>query len=707
MKQLLLLVLAFILISLNEKSIAQVNNTSVLNENKECTEKYKEIEKVSLKSAANSTPSNMSLGDDVVLFMEDFEGSSLNFTTIDANADSSTWSLYSESGSGIDVAYEGDKGAGSYSGYIASDDYLVSSEIVLPAEGKIIFSFYARSRDALYKEDFNVKLSTTGKAIDDFSITLDEIRSKSAEWELLEYNLDAFAGDTVYLAFHSISNDKWELYIDNVLIIVAENNLTADFTSEKPYGQAPSDIQFTDISSGAITSWRWDFGDQTTSTDQNPLHRYSSPGYYSVTLEVSNGPFSDSKTAQNFVTIIDDYSTYNWTSLNVPNNNGNYLEVYFFDDNNGFLYQYDQSHYLLKTSDGGVSWTEVSTPEQSFIYEIDFADSKNGYIRTDGNFIFKSVDGGDSWTKIEIPNTFYYNKAIDMEVISSGTVILTLDNSNNDVIKTVDAGVNWEVLEVDAIIPKYLSFVNDSVGFILDQNYDEPIKLLKTTNGGESWNMIASFGDGTQHAKGIDFYSEEIGFIYGSGFKGNDMVTYIWKITEGGTTFTLHERTGFEISDLEYLTPDFLFFSGNDRLSINNPQIITLNFEDSNNAPVWDVGSDDEVHALFFVSPTKAFAGGSQNPYVFAKHITGLETVELNLLNVYPNPTNNKLNIQCSNLNSEASIELINSNGQVIYNSEITSHQLKVIDVKDYSPGVYAVRILSDDKTEIKKVIIQ
>jgi PKD repeat protein len=296
-----------------------------------------------------------------------------------------------------------------------------------------MLSFYARSRDTSNLEDFDVKLSTTGKTVGDFSITLAEIRSKSAEWELLEYNLDAFAGDTVYVAFHSISNDKWELYIDNV-VVVAGNNITADFTSDKPYGQAPVDIQFTDNSSGDITGWHWDFGDQTTSTDQNPVHSYSSPGYYTVTLEVRNGSLRDSKTVKNFVTIIDDYSTYSWVNLNVPDNNGSYNEVYFFDEDNGFLYQYDQSHYLLKTTDGGKNWEEISTPEQSFIYEIDFADSQNGYIRTSGNYIFKSIDSGGSWTKIELPNTFYYNKVIDMEVISSGTVILTLDNSNMDVI---------------------------------------------------------------------------------------------------------------------------------------------------------------------------------------------------------------------------------------------------------------------------------
>jgi hypothetical protein len=36
----------------------------------------------------------------------------------------------------------------------------------------------------------------------------------------------------------------------------------------------------------ARASWRWDFGDGTTSSDRNPTHAYTSPGTYTVTLTV-------------------------------------------------------------------------------------------------------------------------------------------------------------------------------------------------------------------------------------------------------------------------------------------------------------------------------------------------------------------------------------------------------------------------------------
>jgi gliding motility-associated-like protein len=45
--------------------------------------------------------------------------------------------------------------------------------------------------------------------------------------------------------------------------------------------------QFRDRSIGA-TTWQWNFGDGTTSTEQNPVHRYASLGTFTVQLTVTN-----------------------------------------------------------------------------------------------------------------------------------------------------------------------------------------------------------------------------------------------------------------------------------------------------------------------------------------------------------------------------------------------------------------------------------
>ena len=47
---------------------------------------------------------------------------------------------------------------------------------------------------------------------------------------------------------------------------------TASFTASPTSGTAPLNVQFTDTSTGAPTSWAWDFGDGGTSTSQSPSH---------------------------------------------------------------------------------------------------------------------------------------------------------------------------------------------------------------------------------------------------------------------------------------------------------------------------------------------------------------------------------------------------------------------------------------------------
>jgi PKD repeat protein len=62
----------------------------------------------------------------------------------------------------------------------------------------------------------------------------------------------------------------------------------AEFTASVRSGSAPLSVSFTDVSTvPGPTSWHWDFGDGTTSSDRNPTHVFQEDGAYSVTLTVT------------------------------------------------------------------------------------------------------------------------------------------------------------------------------------------------------------------------------------------------------------------------------------------------------------------------------------------------------------------------------------------------------------------------------------
>jgi hypothetical protein len=71
----------------------------------------------------------------------------------------------------------------------------------------------------------------------------------------------------------------------------------AAFTANPTSGNAPLQVQFTDASTGPITSWVWAFGDGGTSTQQSPSYTYENPGKWKATLTVTGPGGEKSKSA--------------------------------------------------------------------------------------------------------------------------------------------------------------------------------------------------------------------------------------------------------------------------------------------------------------------------------------------------------------------------------------------------------------------------
>jgi len=94
-----------------------------------------------------------------------------------------------------------------------------------------------------------------------------------------------------------------------VQIIVEEFKVqpVADFSTNVTRGYVPLSVQFTDLSQNA-TSRNWDFGEGSSSTEQNPIHTYLSTGTYTVSLTTTNeNGTSPAKTAT--ITVLEESSS--------------------------------------------------------------------------------------------------------------------------------------------------------------------------------------------------------------------------------------------------------------------------------------------------------------------------------------------------------------------------------------------------------------
>jgi YVTN family beta-propeller protein len=80
----------------------------------------------------------------------------------------------------------------------------------------------------------------------------------------------------------------------SMLIIGGSNDADQQFpVANFSSNAAGLSVKFTDQSENA-EKWKWDFGDGTGSTEQNPAHIYSAAGNYTVSLTVSNKKDTDS-----------------------------------------------------------------------------------------------------------------------------------------------------------------------------------------------------------------------------------------------------------------------------------------------------------------------------------------------------------------------------------------------------------------------------
>ena len=88
----------------------------------------------------------------------------------------------------------------------------------------------------------------------------------------------------------------------------------ADFSATPTSGQVPLEVQFTDQSvpiEGTITNWSWDFGDDSTSTEEDPTHTYDTYGVYTVSLTVvDDSGMGNTETKTDYITA--NYSGPRW-----------------------------------------------------------------------------------------------------------------------------------------------------------------------------------------------------------------------------------------------------------------------------------------------------------------------------------------------------------------------------------------------------------
>lgn len=107
---------------------------------------------------------------------------------------------------------------------------------------------------------------------------------------------------TVSLTVSGTNGSDTEIKVDYITVTSIPAPV-ADFEGTPLLGTEPLEVTFTDLSTGNINDYSWDFGDGESSTDQNPVHTYLSAGVYTVSLTATGSGGSSTETKTDYIEV--------------------------------------------------------------------------------------------------------------------------------------------------------------------------------------------------------------------------------------------------------------------------------------------------------------------------------------------------------------------------------------------------------------------
>ena len=321
--------------------------------------------------------------------------------------------------------------------------------------------------------------------------------------------------------------------------------------------------------------------------------------------------------------------------------------VYFQNTTTGWLVGHDQNvgNFMAKTTDGGNTWIKKKTGINATLRKAFFLNNLKGWAvgyrcyqgcgsptPTNEAYVLRTDDGGETWTEqssqhqnIELSEVCFINE-------TTGWVAGVYNNAMSSLLKTIDGGITWveQLKHTDSY--QNLFFLNDQIGWFNTRFY-----RFKTTNGGVNWSQLP-----------IQYNEEVAGPIYFKDTQNGISLSRdgIFKTTNGGQNWIkeapflstnaglsllkslIDETTGFVIDEVNgqvYQLNKSTFLCESNTISVGNnccSSLVTL------------VNPTDNIFSGTRTTQASAINGKIQA----SNHITGTAIVTYQAKSIELNP---------------------------------------------------------------------
>jgi photosystem II stability/assembly factor-like uncharacterized protein len=191
--------------------------------------------------------------------------------------------------------------------------------------------------------------------------------------------------------------------------------------------------------------------------------------------------------------------------------------------------------------------------------------------------VLRTTDGGLQWKNVTPPNTLLTRESIAEFLTASLAWVATpqANGTTTQVLRTTDGGQTWQQSTIQATFLKQITFIDSQHGWILSGwgatgGAAEAVGVFRTSDGGKTWSNVSSalpastdtpppghlpFGG---QKSGIHFLNSSTGWITGTAVVNDLVLLYVSQ--DGGSTWnqqSLSLPPGVPSAQLSLISPTF------------------------------------------------------------------------------------------------------------------------------------------------------
>lgn len=224
--------------------------------------------------------------------------------------------------------------------------------------------------------------------------------------------------------------------------------------------------------------------------------------------------------------------------------------VDFVNENIGFAV--GQAGTILKTTNGGLTWSSQTSGTTSSLYDVNFINEQIGLVVGATGRILRTTNGGSNWTLITSGTTQTLRELQFVDTSNAWAV-----GTSGTIRRSTDGGSSWFAQTAPGGITRYLravSFIDNQNGWIVGDGK----VILKTTDSGNNWIRKNAPAGVDSILRGVSFVNSQIGWAI-------DYVGVIIKTTDGGENwFTQYTHRGWRanLTNIKAKTESFIIAIG-------------------------------------------------------------------------------------------------------------------------------------------------